>query len=54
MTENLPTFVALIGFLPGVDSLVNDESRAPNEGLATVLTLVGLLPSVDSPVLSQA
>lgn len=54
MTEDLATFLTLIWFLPSVDSLMNDEGRAPKEGFATLLTFIGFLPSVDSPVLSQA
>lgn len=54
MTEDLATLVTLIRFLAGVDSLMDDQGRAPDEGLATVFTFVGFLSSVDSPVLSQA
>lgn len=51
MTEDLATLVTLIRFLAGVDSLMDDQGRAPDEGLATVFTFVGFLSSVDSPVL---
>lgn len=54
MTEDLAALFTLIRLLTSVDSLMNDEGRAPDEGLAAVLTLIGFLPGVDSPVLSQA
>lgn len=54
MTEDLATFLTLIWLLPSVDSLVNNEGRAPNEGFATLFAFVGFLSSVDSPVFTKA
>lgn len=40
LTEALPTFLAFIGFLPSVDSLVFKEIRTLFETLLTVITFI--------------
>lgn len=51
--EGLSTFVACVGALPSVRSLVPDEMGALAEGFSAGLTLVGLGSGVSPQVLGD-
>lgn len=51
--EGFPAHPTFIRFLPSVNSLVSNQSRALTERCATLTAGIWLLASVDSFVLSQ-
>jgi hypothetical protein len=53
VTEGLATVTALIGLLPGVDSLVLSEVGALPEGLPTLTASIGLLSRVRPLMLAE-
>lgn len=52
-TESLPTFITLIGSLPSMASLMENEGNALSEGLLTDFACVRLLSSVNSFMLRK-
>ena len=52
LTEAFPTFLAFVGLLPGVDSLVFGEVGTPFKALRTLFTRVGSL-SLVCPLMSK-
>lgn len=53
LSEGLPTFFVLIGFIPSVNPQVVHEVWSALGGLLTLDTLVWLVPTVDDVVLDE-
>lgn len=54
LREGFPTLAALVGLLPCVSPLMQDEVRLLEEGFPTLATAIGLLAGVDAVVDDEA
>ena len=46
LSEGFATFVTLVGFLPSVDSLMQNEADDSSEGIPTPIAFIGPLSGV--------
>lgn len=53
LSEGFATLITFVGFLPRMDSLVQNEALLENEGFLTLAALVGFFPFVKPLVVNE-